>query len=46
MNLPYVLPIRAFGLVEHYKVLDGKTVLFRPKEWRGSGTGMAAEING
>jgi hypothetical protein len=55
VNVPYMVPIPAFGLAEHYKVLDGKTVLFRPKEWRGgrggdaqdkNATDMAAEING
>ena len=45
VNVPYMAPIPAFGLAEHYKVLDGKTVLFRPKEWRGPRGGDAQDLN-
>ena len=31
--------------LKHYKVLDGKTVLFRPKEWRGPRGGDAQDLN-
>lgn len=34
VNVPYFVPIRAFGRHEHYKIL-GNVVLFAPREWRG-----------
>ena len=40
VNVPYLLPVLAFGVEEHYKVLGGgdtPAVLFKPMEWRGSG---------
>jgi hypothetical protein len=36
VNVPYFVPIRAFGRDEHYKILgNGKMILFAPREWRG-----------
>jgi hypothetical protein len=40
VNVPYDLPVAAFGEREHYKLLGGTpttdaTVLFKPQEWRG-----------
>ena len=37
VNVPFVFPIPAFG--EHYyKVFHNRTVVFRPREWRGTGS--------
>jgi hypothetical protein len=40
VNVPYDLPVTAFGEHEHYKLLGGTStsdpiVLFKPQEWRG-----------
>lgn len=37
VNVPYTMPIIAFGVREQYKLLGKRksVVLFRPKEWRG-----------
>jgi hypothetical protein len=34
-NVPYLLPVAEFGPNEFYKSFGGKTVLFKPREWRG-----------
>jgi len=39
VNVPFNLPVAAFGLHQYYKVLGGKVVLFRPREWRGTSGG-------
>ena len=54
VNVPYMVPVAAFGLKEEYKVLN-RTVVFRPREWRGAGcsvptncqsvSDLAAKIN-
>ena len=41
MNVPFDLPVAAFGRGEDFKVLGagaggGGLVLFRPREWRGN----------
>lgn len=39
VNVPFNLPVAEFWNLfrhEYYKVLDGKFVLFRPREWRGT----------
>lgn len=54
VNVPFMIPVLAFGLSEQYKIFGGKVVLFRPHEWRGTTCGVncetpekkAAEING
>lgn len=57
VNVPYLLPALAFG-DDFYRVVGAaphRVVVFRPREWRGSGgagpamynaTQMAAELNG
>lgn len=41
VNVPYFVPIRAFGRNEHYKIINANNnnnntvVLFAPREWRG-----------
>lgn len=37
VNVPYMLPTGIFGPHEFFKTIDGRTSLFRPREWRGSG---------
>lgn len=56
VNVPYMIPVEAFGIDEHYKILADRVVLFKPQEWRGTtcpGTSqcptadqMAARLNG
>eukprot|EP00854_Cymbomonas_tetramitiformis_P005561 gene5561-6746_t len=56
VNVPYMFPVLNFGPKEHYKILGGKVVLFKPREWRGpactpksacpTAHELAAEING
>merc|ERR1712046_188240 len=36
VNVPFNLPTAQFWPNEYYKVFDGKFVLFRPREWRGT----------
>ena len=38
VDVPFDLPVFAFGKDEFYKVLKNRTVVFRPREWRGSGS--------
>lgn len=42
VNVPFLLPIFAFKSDEYFKVFGNSTVLFRPREWRGS-SGKAHE---
>eukprot|EP00730_Choanoeca_flexa_P016422 TRINITY_DN7748_c0_g1_i1.p1 TRINITY_DN7748_c0_g1~~TRINITY_DN7748_c0_g1_i1.p1 ORF type:complete len:559 (+),score=93.81 TRINITY_DN7748_c0_g1_i1:49-1725(+) len=58
VNVPYPFPVLEFGPKEYFKVVGGNTVIFKPREWRGTGGSspfkkeyvtvaeMAAEING
>ena len=56
-NVPYVLPTTVFGK-DFFKIVGGRSVVFRPREWRGPSKAgkttkwqidvdaLAAEING
>jgi len=37
VNVPFNLPVLDFGENEYYKIFEKKTVLFKPREWRGTG---------
>jgi hypothetical protein len=38
VNVPFMFPVLEFGVDEEYKLVgaDNTTVLFRPREWRGT----------
>eukprot|EP00656_Telonema_subtile_P053118 TRINITY_DN758_c0_g1_i1.p1 TRINITY_DN758_c0_g1~~TRINITY_DN758_c0_g1_i1.p1 ORF type:complete len:565 (-),score=99.33 TRINITY_DN758_c0_g1_i1:122-1816(-) len=36
VNVPFMLPVLAFPKGEFYRLLDSKTVVFKPHEWRGT----------
>lgn len=53
VNVPFLEPILAFSPGEEFRVVDGKTVVFKPREWRGvsgkdqwdrTAAAMAAEL--
>ena len=55
VNVPFVEPILAFAPGEEFRVVGGKTVVFKPREWRGvsgkdqwdkTAAAMAAELAG
>ena len=35
VNVPFMLPVTEFGPNEFYRIFNGSTVAFRPREWRG-----------
>eukprot|EP00041_Stephanoeca_diplocostata_P012917 m.218194 g.218194 ORF g.218194 m.218194 type:complete len:572 (-) comp19143_c0_seq3:165-1880(-) len=43
VNVPFMIPIAAFGADEHYKIIADRVVLFKPQEWRGTTCTGAAQ---